>query len=151
MKLLAPALLMMAAVTACNRDVGFKPLPISLATHPSVLRGTWNGSTTSQALGLQLTATYDTTRQYQVSGTGSLDSEALTVAGTVNGGSLHSYLKAQNSPAPEFADLTLKRSGKTDLKLTCSADSRDATLVYWFWQCSLPGETTLFELTKGTP
>lgn len=152
MKTLALGVLVVVAATSCNRDVGFKPMPIAFATHPSILRGTWSGNTSaSQALSLQLTATYDTTRRYQVSGTGRLDSEALTVAGTVTGGSLHSYLKTQNSPAPEFADLTLKRSGKADLKLTCSANSRDATLVYWFWQCALSGETISFELTKGTP
>ena len=113
---------MAGAATSCSKEVGFKPVPISFATHPSVLRGAWSADiTASQALKLQLTATYDTPRQYQVSGTGSLGSEALTAAGTVAGGSTHSYLKAQTSPIPEVTTSTLQRVGQVDLRLTCFA------------------------------
>lgn len=143
---------MVGAATACNRDVGFKPVPISFATHPSVLRGAWSGVTTAdQTLKLQLIATYDTPRQYQVSGTGSLDTEVLTVAGTAVGGSIHSYLKAQTSPIPEFTTLTLKRPGMADLKLRCFPFGGNLAPSSWAWQCFLPGETTSFKLAKGTP
>ncbi|AZI42685.1 hypothetical protein EHF33_07920 [Deinococcus psychrotolerans] len=149
-KKLAFALLVTLAATSCNRETGFKPMPISFKDHPSILRGTWNGNTTAnQVLSLNLTATYDTSRQYQVTGTGSLGSESLTVAGSVSGGSVHSYLKAQLSPAPEFADLTLKRSGMADLNLRCSGVSGNDVPARL--SCRLPDTSTSFQLTKGNP
>ncbi|WP_161880432.1 hypothetical protein [Deinococcus alpinitundrae] len=149
MKKLVPAIPVAGAATACSREVGFKPVPVSFAAHPSVLRGAWSADVSaSQALKLQLTATDDTTRQYQVSGTGSLGSEALTVSGSVAGGSYHSYLKAQLMPAPEMAQLTLQRSGLADLKLRCFAYGNDAVSFRWAWQCSFPDTSTSFKLTK---
>ncbi len=152
LKKLVLAVVVAGAATSCSREVGFKPVPIAFATHPSVLRGAWSGNTTAdQVLKLQLTATYDTTRQYQVSGTGSLGSGALTVAGTVTGGSIHSYLKAQTSPIPEGATLSLQRPGMADLKLTCFAYGSDEIPLPWAWQCFFPDAPTSFKLTKEAP
>ena len=150
MKKLVLAILVAGAATSCSKEVGFKPVPISFKDHPSILRGTWGGITpANQVLSMNLTATYDTSRQYQVTGTGSLGGEALTVAGPVTGGSIHSYLKAQLSPIPELAQLTLHRSGAADLNLRCSGVSGDRNPGLWL--CSLPDATTSFQLTKGNP
>lgn len=149
-KKLALVALVTLAATSCNKEVGFKPVPIAFKNHPSILRGTWSGTTTAnQTLNLNLTATYDTSSQYQVAGTGSLNNESLTVTGSVSGGSIHSYLKAQLSPIPELAQLLLRRSGGADLNLRCSGVSGDMNPGLWL--CSLPDTTTSFQLTKGTP
>ena len=151
MKNLVFGLLVMVAATSCNQPPTFTPSSISFATHPSVLRGTWSGTTTArQNLSLTLMATYDTSSQYRVAGTGSLNNEALNVTGSVVGGSLHRYLQAQTTPVPETAMLTLKRSGGADLRLTCFAIGGGTTPGSWVWQCFLPDETTSFDLTQGT-
>ncbi len=151
MKKFALALVLtVAATTSCNKEVGFKPTSIAFATHPSVLRGTWSGTTTdNQALNLQLTATYDTPSHYQLSGTGSLDKEALKVTGQVVGGSLYTYLKAQLTPVPETAQLVLQRPGVPDLKLKCSSSGGNETAGSWSWRCFLPDSTIPFKLTRG--
>ncbi|OLV19569.1 hypothetical protein [Deinococcus marmoris] len=151
MKRLALAFLVAAAATSCNREVGFTPTPISFADHPSVLRGPWSGDTTAgQRLRLQLTAAYDTASSYRVTGTGSLDQEPLSVTGSVGGGSLHTYLRPQLTPAPETAKLTLQRAGKADLELRCYDIGGDEAGAAWLWQCFLPDNTKSFNLTRET-
>ncbi|WP_309569527.1 hypothetical protein [Deinococcus sp.] len=129
----------------------FTPTAIAFANHPSILRGRWTGTVTGQALRLELTATYDTGRQDTVGGTGTLNAEALTVTGTVMGGSLHTSLRAQTSPAPETASLTLLRSGQVDVTLRCYAGGGDTPAATWIWQCFPAGTTPSFNLTRGTP
>ncbi len=122
MKRLALALVVAAAATACGRGTVDSPSP--LATHPSVLQGTLaRQGATAQALRLELTASHDTAAQYRVTGTGTLGADAVTVTGTVMGGSACTYLQSQDvSPPPflpESARLTLQRSGGDALTLLC--------------------------------
>ncbi|QLG11790.1 hypothetical protein HLB42_14090 [Deinococcus sp. D7000] len=152
MKRLALALLVVAAATACNREVGLTPTPISFADHPGILRGAWSGTTASdQTLRLELSATYDTAETYTVAGTGLLDGDSLTVTGSVIGGAVHRYLQAQTTPVPETASLILKRSGAADLRLNCFAIGDDTSPAAWTWQCFLPDYRHPFTLTKDTP
>lgn len=158
MKRLALAFLVAAAATSCGRSP--EPTPIPFASHPSILRGTWEGTltqegTVDQSLRLDLAASYETSRQYGVTGTGSLGTEALTVTGSVTGGTLHSYLRAQFTPAnqlvPETARLMLRRSGKADLELSCYAIGGDTAPAAWLWQCYSPENPQSFKLSKQTP
>ena len=143
---------MFALLTACNREVGFTPEPIAFADHPSILRGTWTGRVTGQALSLSLSATYDTSSYYTVSGTGTLNAGALTVTGGVMGGSDFRYLRPQLTPIPADATLSLQRPSQTALNLTCTPVSGPATTDAWNWSCRTSGETsTTFTLSKGTP
>ncbi|CAM3576634.1 hypothetical protein [Deinococcus frigens] len=151
MKRLALAFLVAAAATSCNRQQGFTPTPIPFADHPSILRGSWSGTTAAdQRLRLELTAAYDSSSTYRVTGTGSLEGETLSVTGSVMGGSLHTYLRPQLTPIPEAAKLTLKRTGKADLELTCSAIGGDAPPAPWLWRCVLPENPNPFNLVKET-
>lgn len=139
MKRLALALVVAAAATSCGRGIG--PTPIALASHPSVLQGTWAGTLArqggaDQALRLELTASYDTAAQYRVAGTGTLDTDAVTVTGAVTGGSARTYLRSQDvSPSfvPESARLTLQRAGGDALTLLCL--SRESA-PNWAWDCA---------------
>lgn len=105
MKRLALALVVAAAATACGRGTVASPSP--LVTHPSVLQGTWGGTlarqgATAQALRLELTASHDTAAQYRVTGTGTLGADAVTVTGTVMGGSARTYVQSQDVSPPPF-------------------------------------------------
>ncbi|CAM4148643.1 hypothetical protein [Deinococcus marmoris] len=140
MKRLALAFLVAVVATSCGRESGFKPEPIALANHPSVLRGTWGGvvkgaEILSQSLRLELNATYVSPNEYRVSGSGTLGADTLNVTGTVLGGSRFTYLKPQLSPLPEGANLLLQRSGKKDLTLTCYVMGGEAASPVWSWQC----------------
>ncbi|PNY81096.1 hypothetical protein CVO96_06645 [Deinococcus koreensis] len=142
---------MFALLTACTREVGFIPTPIAFADHPSILRGTWTGTVTGQTLRLDLTAIYDTSSRYTVSGTGTLNAEALTVTGTVMGGSSYRYLRPQLSPIPDEYTLTLQRPSQADLNLTCTPISGPAATDPWQWSCRVSGTASTFTLSKGTP
>ncbi|MDV6374406.1 hypothetical protein [Deinococcus arenicola] len=160
MKRLVPALLVAVAATSCG---GPQPTPIAFADHPSVLRGTWTGALTrqdaaEQPLRLELAASYETSRQYRVSGNGSLGSGAVTVTGSVTGGSVHSYLQPQYSPAnqlvPERARLTVQPASGDATKLDCqsvepAAQAPATPAPVWTWNCS-SGSNTLV-LKRMTP
>lgn len=146
------AVTVFALLTACNREVGFTPTPIAFADHPSILRGTWTGTLTGQALSLSLTATYESSSRYTVSGTGTLNAEALTVIGGVRGGSDYSYLRPQLSPLPDDSTLILQRPSRAALNLICIPMSGPAATDPWSWSCRLSSNaSTTFALTKGTP
>ncbi|GGL84565.1 hypothetical protein GCM10010840_23020 [Deinococcus aerolatus] len=104
---------------------------------------------TAQALRLEQTASYDTAAQYRVAGTGTLGADAVTVTGTVMGGSARSYLQAQDvSPSPfvpESARLTVQRPGADALTLLCL--SRESA-PNWTWDCAANDSTPTTAILK---
>lgn len=163
MKRLALTVLIAVAATSCG---GSKPVSISFADHPSILRGTWTGvmpagfvtgsQRPAQNLRLTLSAAYVSSGEYRVNGTGTLGADALTISGKVLGGQRYEYLKPQYSPPPEQphgAGLELQRAGQPPLMLACDAAGETTASKIWTWACSSPdnnGSGTL-NLTKETP
>lgn len=161
MKKIALVLLVATASASCNKPLPIpEPTPIPFASHPSILRGVWTGrltnyQTADQSLRLDLSANYETSSRYSVAGTGKVGADALTVTGSVVGGSLHSYLQSQTTPAPETAKLSLQRPEGEAFNLICEstvrAASAEATSI-WRWNCYVESnKSATVTLEKETP